>query len=307
MTPTTPKWPYVVALLVGALAGAGVQLATAQDDPEPAPADTATALFDPTTARPEPAPNGVRQVEIVADERLHDIYRGIRVPVVAFNGQFPAPTIRAIQGERVVVTLVNEAERPMTLHFHGFHTNEHDGVHEVVLPGESHSYELETPLPGAYVYHSHVPPAALRSNQEPTGLLIVDPKEARPPAKEIVLFAKEDDTDGDAEEAEFYSFNGVADQYHDAPIEIRRDEVLRIYLANINMETSTFHVHGTVFDAVEMGVPGNPVVKTDSLQLGYAERSMVEVSWPHEGLWMFHDHIAEHLDRGMRGWIRVSP
>lgn len=294
----------VAALALGLVAGGTINLAIgspAEDDGEELP------LADPvdaTTERPEPVPDGVRTFRLVAEERAQPIFRDIRVPVIALDGRFPGPTIRSLANESVKIVLVNDASRRMTLHFHGMHEIAYDGVHEIVEPGGSTTYWLNGTPPGVYMYHSHILPLARTENRVASGAFIVDPVDPRPPAKELVMLAKADDTDDDFEEAEFYTYNGVANRYLDDPIELGVDETLRLYVVNVNIEQITlFHVHGTVYEAQTMG-RGNGTIN-DNTPVGYGERTVVEASWSEPGLWMFHDHIAEHMERGLMGWVEV--
>lgn len=296
----------VVALVLGLVAGAGVHVVAdlgpdeAEEDPVP--------LADPvdaTTERPDPTEDGVRTFRLVAEEREQPIFRQIRVPVVALNGQFPGPTIRSLANESVKIVLDNQASRRVTLHFHGMHEIAYDGVHEIVEPGESYTYWLNGTPPGTYMYHSHVLPLAQTENRVASGAFIVDPVDPRPPAKELVMLAKADDTDDIFEEAEFYTYNGVANRYLDDPIQLGVDETLRLYVVNVNIEQITlFHVHGTVYEAQTMGASN--WTTNDNTPVGYGERTVVEASWSQPGLWMFHDHIAEHMERGLMGWVEVS-
>lgn len=311
--PGARRAALVVAFVLGLAAGGLVHVATggglAQAGPSADGADAdgppPVEPFEDGTSRPAPAPDGVRQITLVAEDRSHPIFRDVHVPVVALNGTFPGPTIRALEGDRVEVTLQNDASLALTLHFHGFHAIQSDGVHEVVRPGQTYTYELQPTPPGVYLYHSHVPPLALSENRVASGVFIVDPAEPRPPAKELVMISKFDDTDGIFEEAEFYTFNGVANRYLDDPIEVGVNETLRLYMMNVNIELHLFHVHGTIMDVQTMG--NGSFERNDNQPVGYAERFVMEMAWPNEGLWMFHDHIAEHMERGMMGWVKAVP
>ncbi len=77
------------------------------------------------------------------------------------NGTSPGPEIRAVQGQLVQVTLVNESVRAgVTLHWHGVDVpNAEDGVagitQDAVRPGRSHVYRFVARDAGTYWYHSH--------------------------------------------------------------------------------------------------------------------------------------------------------
>src|SRR5919204_457182 len=63
------------------------------------------------------------------------------------------------------------------------------------------------------------------------GAFVIDPKEGRPPAHELVMVMNGFDTNFDRSN-EVYAVNSVAFAYMDKPIRVRRDELVRIYLVN---------------------------------------------------------------------------
>ncbi|MGX6605490.1 multicopper oxidase family protein [Micromonosporaceae bacterium Da 78-11] len=77
------------------------------------------------------------------------------------NHLTPGPEIRAVQGQLVQVTLVNEnVADGVTLHWHGVDVpNAEDGVagitQDAVLPGQTHVYRFVAQDAGTYWYHSH--------------------------------------------------------------------------------------------------------------------------------------------------------
>src|SRR5438270_9738838 len=82
------------------------------------------------------------------------------VRMLAYNGSVPGPTLRVRQGSEVVVNVLNEGDLEATVHWHGVRVeNRYDGTHETQAPmqvGESFSYRLQFPDPGAYWYHPHI-------------------------------------------------------------------------------------------------------------------------------------------------------
>ncbi|GLW32576.1 multicopper oxidase family protein [Actinoplanes regularis] len=77
------------------------------------------------------------------------------------NGTSPGPEIRAVQGQLIQVTLVNESVRAgVTLHWHGVDVpNAEDGVagitQDAVRPGKTYVYRFVARNAGTYWYHSH--------------------------------------------------------------------------------------------------------------------------------------------------------
>jgi FtsP/CotA-like multicopper oxidase with cupredoxin domain len=77
------------------------------------------------------------------------------------NGASPGPDLRAVKGQLVQVTLVNDGiAEGITLHWHGVDVpNAEDGVagvtQDAVKPGQSHVYRFTAQDAGTYWYHSH--------------------------------------------------------------------------------------------------------------------------------------------------------
>jgi len=79
---------------------------------------------------------------------------------LAINGQIPAPTLKAREGDTFEITVNNHLSTETSLHWHGLLLpNEQDGVPHVttppIAPGGSHVYRFELRQSGTYWYHSH--------------------------------------------------------------------------------------------------------------------------------------------------------
>ena len=266
-----------------------------------------TRTFNPVLTRPEPVSSGVREYTLIAQDKEHEVFPGVGMPGWTLNSTIPGPTITAIEGETVRIRFINNSPRPQTIHGHGVHQIQYDGIHEVVPPGGEYLYEWEADPVGLYLYHSHMMPIAKPVNQGFFGAYVVYPKEPLPAAKELLFILQFIDTDGDGDAAEFYAINAKADQFLNDPIQFGLDERVRIYLINMNIEFATFHIHGNFFKTYRSPImwPDTTTEFTDVVGLGWGQRAILEFSYKYPGLWMFHDHIAEHAEEGLRGWFRV--
>ena len=252
----------------------------------------------------------LRTFEIHAINKEIEIAPGVFFPAWTFNEQVPGPTLRATEGERIRINFKNLGDRPHSMHFHGFHPADMDGahLHQLVPPGGSFVYEFDAEPVGVHLYHCHATPLTQHIHNGLYGLWIVDPKEGRAPARELYMMMNAFDTNYD-EENEIYAVNSVAFHYARHPIEVRQNELVRIYLANITEfdPVNSFHIHATFFDYYPTGTQKVPRDYTDTVILGQAERGIVEVRFPYPGDYMFHAHKTEFSERGWMGIFRVLP
>ncbi len=252
----------------------------------------------------------LRIFEVEAVNKEIEIAPGVFFPAWTYNGQVPGPTLRANEGERIRIHFTNLGDRPHSMHFHGFHPFEMDGamLKQQVPPNGTFVYEFEADPVGVHLYHCHATPITQHIHNGLYGLWIVDPKEGRPPARELYMMMNGFDPNFD-EENEIYAINTVAYHYARHPIEVRQNELIRIYLANITEFDliNSFHVHATFFDYYPTGTQLKPRDYTDTIIQGQGERGIVEVRFPHPGDFMFHAHKTEFAERGWMGLFRVIP
>ena len=82
------------------------------------------------------------------------------VRMLAYNGSIPGPTLKLPQGSTVTVHVTNRGDLEATVHWHGLRLeNRFDGTHDTQAPipvGETFTYEVSVPDPGAYWYHPHI-------------------------------------------------------------------------------------------------------------------------------------------------------
>ncbi|HEX4746707.1 MAG TPA: multicopper oxidase family protein [Gaiellaceae bacterium] len=82
------------------------------------------------------------------------------VRMLAYSGSIPGPTLKIPEGATVTVHVRNEGDLEATVHWHGLRLeNRYDGTHDTQAPipvGETFTYEVHVPDPGAYWYHPHI-------------------------------------------------------------------------------------------------------------------------------------------------------
>ena len=65
---------------------------------------------------------------LIAENTTLEIAPGLRVDAWTYNGTIPGPTITATEGDRVIIHFINKTPLPHTVHLHGDHPSEQDGV-----------------------------------------------------------------------------------------------------------------------------------------------------------------------------------
>jgi FtsP/CotA-like multicopper oxidase with cupredoxin domain len=82
------------------------------------------------------------------------------VRMLAYNGSVPGPTLKVEQGSTITVHVTNQGDLDATVHWHGLRLeNRYDGTHDTQAPipvGETFTYQVHVPDPGAYWYHPHI-------------------------------------------------------------------------------------------------------------------------------------------------------
>jgi len=249
----------------------------------------------------------LREYEIEAGEIELEVAPGVFFPAWAYNGQVPGPTLRCTEGDRVRVRFTNSGTHPHTMHFHGFHAANMDGAFEVVHPGRSYTYEFDARPFGVQLYHCHTVPLKRHLHKGLYGVFIIDPRQGRPPAKEMVMVMNAFDTNFDGEN-EVYAVNSVAFHYQKHPINIRQGEPVRIYLANFTEFDliNSLHLHGGYFKLFRTGTNLQHYEWTDVVMLCQGERAVLEFTYDFAGPFVFHAHQSEFAELGWTGMLLVQ-
>ncbi|AGN02638.1 multicopper oxidase type 3 [Salinarchaeum sp. Harcht-Bsk1] len=126
----------------------------------------------------------IRHYTIVAQDVEIEIAPGVTFPAWTFQGQVPAPTLRAVEGDLVRIDFVNGSQHAHTMHPHlENHQPEMDGVPQngtgLVDVGESFRYEWIAQPAGVHFYHCHALPLKEHMHRGMYGALIVDPDPER--------------------------------------------------------------------------------------------------------------------------------
>jgi len=249
----------------------------------------------------------LREYRLVAEDREIEVAPGVFYPAWTYNGQVPGPTIRCTEGDRIRVHFENKGAHAHSVHFHGIHPANMDGAFEMVPAGGTFTYEFDAEPAGLQLYHCHTVPIKRHIHKGLYGVFIIDPKEGRPPANEMVMMMNAFDTNFDNEN-EVYAVNTVAFHYQKFPIPVKAGELTRIYLVNITEFDllNSFHLHGNFFRLYRTGTNLDRYEFTDTVTLGQGERAVLEFTYKHAGPFMFHAHQSEFAELGWAGIFNVQ-
>jgi FtsP/CotA-like multicopper oxidase with cupredoxin domain len=249
----------------------------------------------------------LREYEISAGDIEIEIAPGIFFPAWAYNARVPGPTIRCAEGDHLRVHFSNYGSHPHTMHFHGFHTSDMDGIPHVgrgeILPGEDFTYEFDADPFGCHLYHCHATPLKRHIHKGMYGTFIIDPKAGRAPAREFMMMMNAFDTNFDSGN-EVYAVNTVGHEFMRRPIPVKVGELIRIYLVNI-IEfdlINSFHLHANFFNYYDTGTTLEPTLRmVDTIMQAQGQRGILEFHFRWPGKYMFHAHVSEFAELGWMG------
>jgi FtsP/CotA-like multicopper oxidase with cupredoxin domain len=230
------------------------------------------------------------------------------VRMLAYNGSIPGPTLKVPEGATVTVHVTNEGDLEATVHWHGLRLeNRYDGTHDTQAPipvGETFTYQVHVPDPGAYWYHPHI----REDYGQEMGLygnIHVVPAESDywPPVNRELLLTLDDVLIEDGKIAGFSAsetthvamgrFGNVmlVSGESDLALTASRGEVVRFYFTN----TANTRVFNVTLPGARMKLVGGDSghyeheTFVDEVLLSPSERYVVDVLFEHPG-----EHVLEH-------------
>jgi manganese oxidase len=264
--------------------------------------------FDPGETSKDSSGRTVHEYEFTAVAKDIEVAPGVFFPAWTYNNRVPGPTIRATEGDRVVIHFLNTTEHLHTIHFHGIHGAGVDGVPGAgeIGPGGEFTYDFIAEPFGTHLYHCHSSPLRQHIHRGLYGAFIVDPKRGRPDAHEMVMVMNAFDTNFDGEN-EVYAVNTPAFAYAVRPIEIGAGELQRAHVINVTEfdPLNSIHLHANFFNLYRTGTSLKPHEFTDTISMGQAERHMIEFTYRQPGRFMFHAHQTEFVELGWMGFFEV--
>ena len=130
--------------------------------------------FEPALAKTHEVKMTAVETELVVDGG------GMKYKAWTFNGQFPGPVVRVMEGDSVNFTLDNPKTNVFP-HAMDFHAAEIDFLknYRAINAGESISYTFVARKPGIFFYHCGAPPMIQHVARGMIGAIIVDPKNSK--------------------------------------------------------------------------------------------------------------------------------
>jgi nitrite reductase (NO-forming) len=283
-----------------------------------------TPAFD---ASVKPAASArVKEFRIPMTHRTIEIAPGVKYEGWTFGNTVPGPVIRVREGDLVKITLVNQSPMPHSIDFHSARIPM-NGAFRTIGAGEELTFEFEARDAGAFMVHCGTPPVLMHIMQGMYLPIIVDPRDGwgTEADREFVVVQSEfyaqegkdgvmapDYTAAQTKQATYVVFNGKANQYQAAPLEVAEGDRVRFFVVNAGPSLrSDFHIVGAVFDRVYPD--GNPDhvlngVQTYTVPAGGGAVFETEFNRGEsgEGVYAFVTHAFADASKGAVGLIKVG-
>jgi nitrite reductase (NO-forming) len=265
-------------------------------------------------------------IDLVMAEQAMTVAPGFVQKVWTFGGTVPGPVIRVKVGDKIRIHLKNPATSQMShsIDFHASQVAPNDEMRSIA-PGEELLYEWTAEYAGVWMYHCGTAPTLHHIANGMYGMVIVEPKEGLPKVdREFALVQSEwylgsqgditslDKASAAAPAPDYVVFNGVANQYVDAPLKVETGKRVRIFLLDAGPSIdSSFHVIGTIFDTVTK--EGVHLVKgnagswgSQAVDLSPAQGAIVEFTTAEDGLYPMVTHAFNFVGRGALGMLQAG-
>ena len=274
--------------------------------------------YDP--ALPPLSPERTVNIQMTARELNLHITKDVVVPAWTFNGTVPGPIVHVRQGDTVHFTLRNEGRLPHSMDFHAAQIDPKTAFRSIV-PGQEVSFTFQPKHAGAFMYHCGTQPVLMHIGSGMYGAIIVDPPTPLPQAKEFVLVQSEFYVGKDASGKpsldyqrmlstmpDYVSFNGIAGQYQEEPIVVKKGDRVRFYVVSAGpTHPCNFHIVGEQFDAVYLGAPpGNPIRGVQTFSVPPGGGMVFELDCDVAGEFPFVNHGFGHGQKGLIGILVVE-
>jgi nitrite reductase (NO-forming) len=289
----------------------------------PADADAIAEAHTPYPAEmPALQPGPVANIHLGIVHRTVSIASGIEYDAWAFTNGVLGPPIHVREGQRVNVTMTNNAPIPHSIDFHAARIAPNVAFRDIA-PGEAFKFSFVASDPGVFMYHCGTKPVLAHIANGMYGAIVVDPKTPLPAAdREYVLVASEWylSTPGLDEPAsldmikahqttpDWVTWNGYAGQYVKHPLTADPGDTVRFWVVTAGPSFDTaFHVVGTILNRAWVNQDMTTYqrgVQTVSVPAGGGGVFDVKIDQP--GLYPFVSHSFASVDMGLVGLLKVG-
>ena len=252
---------------------------------------------------------GRKEFRLACEPVRRELLPGFQMDFFGYNGSMPGPTIEAFQGDRVRIIVDNKLPEPTSLHWHGFELPvEMDGVpfmtQNLIMPGESFTYEFDLHQAGTFFYHSHI---AMQEAFGMAGFFIVHPAATWQPVVDRDLglifqnFLIPPNTtvpDSMAMDWNWHTINGRSGPFS-TPMVVKHGERVRIRILDFSpQQHHPIHLHGHTYWVTGHGGARIPVTgwqPRNTELIGVAQASDLEFIAFNPGDWLMHCHMVHHM------------
>jgi len=259
--------------------------------------------------------NGWKEFHLIAEPVVREMAPGMKANLWGYNGQSPGPTIECVEGDRVRIFVTNKLPEHTTIHWHGILLpNGMDGVGGLTQPhipvGKTFVYEFQMKHSGSFMYHPHAD-EMVQMAMGMMGSLVVHPRDPKfnPVDRDFAFIMAAYEIEAGAatpKVAEMLNFNLWTWNSRVFPgidtLAVRRNDRVRIRIANLTMTNHPIHIHGHNFTVgiTDGGwVPRSARWPETSVDMPVGAVRAIEFVADNPGDWAFHCHKSHHVMNAM--------
>jgi nitrite reductase (NO-forming) len=273
-------------------------------------------------ALPAAPPGPAAHVALSIQHRVVTIAPGVRYDAWTFGNRAPGPVIHVRQGQRVEVTLRNDAPMAHSVDFHAAQIAPNVAFSDV-LPGKSKTFAFVASSPGVYMYHCGTAPAFVHIANGMYGAIVVEPRNLPKADRQYVLVASEwylnapgdkapaslDLTKAEQMTPDWVTWNGYAHQYKEHPLTAAPGQTVRFWVVDAGPSLNTeFHVVGTVFSRAWLNADlvdaPQHAIQTAVVPAGGG--GVFDVRIPKPGIYPLVSHSFASVAMGEVGLLKVG-
>jgi nitrite reductase (NO-forming) len=273
-------------------------------------------------ALPAAAAGPVARVHLGIADRVVSIAPGIHYRAWTFGDSAPGPVIHVRQGQKVEVTVTNNAMMPHSVDFHAAQVAPNVDFADVA-PGGSKGFSFVASVPGVFMYHCGTAPAFEHIANGMYGAIVVEPKNMPPVQRQYVLVSSEwylnapgngapaslDVTKAEQMTPDWVTFNGYAAQYKTHPLTSMPGQTVRFWVVDAGPSLNTeFHVVGTILRRAWLNAdlvdPPQHDIQTAVVPAGGG--GVFDVTIPKAGIYPFVSHSFASVMLGEVGLLNVG-